>query len=110
MSAPILNIVIEKNASFAILVTVQGDNGTPINISGYTIQSQIREYPDAEIVQSFTTAITDGPNGKFNLSLTPTQTSALPSKNMVYDVLATIGSSKLRYLQGNVSVSSAVTQ
>lgn len=109
MSAPILNIVIEKNASFTMLVTVQGTNEVPIDISDYIIESQIREYPDSDIVQSFSITITDGQNGKFTLSLTPEQTLDLPSKNMVYDVLVTTGESKFRYLQGNVTVSSAVT-
>jgi hypothetical protein len=112
MPAAPLNILIEKNSDFAISVTMQGSNGTPIDITGCAIESQLREFPDSPVIKAFNTAILDAEQGKFKISLTAEETEALPDLNMVYDVLFITagGGSQYRYLQGDVSISSAVTK
>ncbi len=57
---------------------------TPVNITGYTIRSQLRN--DAALIQSMTVSITDAVNGRYTVSATPVQTAAWPVGNARMDI------------------------
>ena len=48
-------------------------NNSPVNISGWTITSQIRQ--DTTLIANLTVTVTDAVNGEFNLSATSAQTA-----------------------------------
>ena len=59
MSAGIYNITLEQGADFAVVFTCTGsDNVTPINFTGATIITQIRNQVDGSLVGQFT--VTNG--------------------------------------------------
>ena len=87
MSAGIYNITLEQGADFAVVFTCTGsDNVTPINFTGATIITQIRNQVDGSLVGQFTVT-----NGGTNGVITNTLLG-ITSKNYVtgthkYDTL-----------------------
>jgi len=76
-------------------ITVSGDAlGTfyaaePLNLTGYTVDSDIKEIIDDVQVETFTAALTDAANGEFTLTLTPAETAALDTGRYGYDISLT---------------------
>jgi hypothetical protein len=114
MSAAVVDITIDQNATFLMRVTltdISVDPNVPVDLADCTIASQIRQYPHRGVVATFTPDITDAVNGKFSLSLTATETASLPVVGLKYDVVVTYpaGVSKKRVIQGNIKVSEPIT-
>ena len=110
--AVISNIFIDAGADFTTTVTVTDSTGSAVNLSGYSHAAQIRKsYDSAAATVAFTTATTDASNGKFTLSLTNTQTAAIPHGRYVYDAVITAsGGTKTRVVEGIVTINPRVTQ
>lgn len=68
-----------RNDSFQRTFTVK-QGGQPFDFGGWSVTAQIRERPDADILESFV-AIVVAPaiDGRLRISLTTTQTGNLPS-------------------------------
>jgi hypothetical protein len=96
------DITILQGSDFSLSLTVQDAVGDPIDITGATILSQIRTSWDAPVIATFTSLITDGVNGKFNLYLSGATSQAIsPPINARYDVLLTLVSgTRMRVLEG----------
>jgi hypothetical protein len=94
----------------------KADEVTPIPITGYTAQMQIRSSIDSSVVLydsatggDFT--ITDDLAGEFTLEIPNATTEAWSFTEAVYDIeLTTDGNKKIRYLKGNVEVDPEVTR
>jgi hypothetical protein len=58
-----------------------------INVSGYTVRSQMRRsFYSTNASANITCTITDGANGEITLSLTPNVTSNIKAGRYIYDV------------------------
>jgi len=112
MAAGKYNMLVQQGATYNQSITLKSSTGTPINITGCTVAAQIREqYSDATPVATFTTNIPVGTDGVIQISLTPTETSAITIEKGVYDIEITYpGGTKDRILQGNVVISKEVTR
>lgn len=64
---------------------------TPLNISGYTIDSDIKGLLDDIQVATFTSALTTPADGEFTLTLAPATTSGISVGRYGYDVSLTQG-------------------
>lgn len=67
---------------------------TPIDVSTWEFESDIRDRNDTEALLTLTTAnggwvVTDGPNGVVEMRITADQTAELPVAKLVFDVLRT---------------------
>lgn len=115
------NIQIDQGASFSFQAQVKNSSGVPIPLTGSTFAGKIREYPGAaDVLATFTIAIDGTLNYAINVSLTDTQTAALPAPTTAdnpeakaqywYDIEWTdSGGIKKRLLHGSVDVSPEVT-
>ena len=93
MASAVSNLLIYQGSDFIIDFTVENDNGTSFNLTGYS----------AAILSPATA-------GQIQLSLTNGQTAAMKSGRYVYDVVITSTSGiKSRVLEGSVSVLEGVT-
>lgn len=113
MAAGKYNMLVQQGATYNQSITLKNAaNTAPINITGCTVAAQIREqYTDATPVATFATNIPVGTDGVIQISLTPTQTSAITIERGVYDIEITYpGGTKDRILQGNVVISKEVTR
>lgn len=92
------------------------DEVTPVPITGYSAQIQIRATIDSSTILydsdtggDFT--ITDDVNGEFTLEIPAATTEAWTFTEAVYDIELTTGASKkIRYLKGSVEVDPEVTR
>lgn len=121
MAAGRYDLVIEQGATFSRQVTWQNQDGSAVNLTGYSIAGKLRrKTSDNQAIASFTCTITNASSGIFTFSLTATETAALPTAHSqtadkefldcVYDIEATQGSNKYRILEGLARISPEVTK
>lgn len=123
MSAATYNLTIEQGATFSKVITWKDSTGAGINLSGYTVTGKIkRRTSEQTALATFTATLanqTTNP-GQFTLSLTASETAALPSASgptaekvlleCVYDVEASTGGTVYRLLEGIASISPEATR
>ena len=112
-----LDFDIPQGATFALPLTWQNEDGTPVNLTGYTARMQIRaKLEDAAFLLELTTGnarivLTVPASGKFELRLTAAETAALTWTRGVYDLdLVSSGGAVTRLVSGIVRVSPEVTR
>lgn len=121
MAAGEYNMTIEQGTTFSLVVTAEQPAGTALNLTGYTVASQIRKSYDSDLIETFTTVVTDAAEGEITLSLTPAQTRSLvvrkssnhdkPASFYVYDLeITSAGGVVTRLLEGRIEVSPEVTR
>jgi len=72
-------------------------SASPISLSGYTVDSDIKGLTTNEAIATFTPAITDAENGQFQLVMTPTVSSGISAGRYGYDVSLTSPSGERYY-------------
>lgn len=109
--ATITNLYIDAGADYSIIVTANQSNGDPLNLTNYTVKSQIRKSYASQTSYDFTATIFSQLAGKIRLALTAAQTSAIKPGRYLYDVEITssIGE-KRRVLEGIIIVTPEITQ
>jgi len=96
------NISLQRRADYSVVLQFKDSNDAAINLTGWTVASQIWNKPRTTKVADFAVAYTDRSTGTVTLSLTPEQT-ALIDTTYYYDVLLTNDSGvKEYYLEGTV--------
>jgi hypothetical protein len=109
--ATVRNIVIDQGTTFTLSITVSDFTDTPINLTGYTLRSQMRKSYNSNTYTAFTVTSDEPTEGEINLSLTATQTSALRYGRYVYDVEIVSSTGVVtRVLEGIVTVNPEVTK
>jgi len=108
------NLVINAGATFSQTFNLEStDSNAPLNLTGYTVASQMRKWAGSSSYTSFSTNIeTPATSGKITISLTSTQTSNLKPGRYVYDIVitSTVTSTKNRVIEGMVLVTEGVTK
>lgn len=121
MAAGRYDFVIEQGATFSRQVTWQNEDGSAVNLTGYTLSGSVRKKTsDAKQLIDFTITVVNAASGIFTFSLTAAQTGALPAtygqtseKELlpcVYDIEAASGSTVYRVLEGVANISPQVTR
>ena len=114
MSAGIYNFVLDQGSTWNLNIVYKDPSGTPINLTGYTAEMQIRETPSNNSVLTLSTGgngiVITGSTGNIALTATDEQTGAIDSGMYVYDLELNIAGVRTRLIQGSVTVSAEVTQ
>jgi len=110
--ASIANLYIDQGSTYSNIITVASASGSALDLSGYTIASQMRKSYGSSTYYTFTASVYDAAIGKVRLQLTSTQTSAIPAGRYLYDIeiTNTSTSAKTRILEGIVIVTPEITQ
>ena len=111
MASAVSNLLIYQGSDFIIDFTIENDNGTVFNLTGYTVACKIKKHYTSSTSTTVTAAVlSPATSGQIQLSLTNGQTAAMKSGRYVYDVVITATSGiKYRVLEGSVSVLEGVT-
>ena len=111
MASAVSNLLIYQGSDFIIDFTIENDNGTVFNLTGYSVACKIKKHYTSSASTTVTAAIlSPATAGQIQLSLTNGQTAAMKSGRYVYDVVITATSGiKCRVLEGSVSVLEGVT-
>jgi hypothetical protein len=110
------DLEIKQGATYSIVATWAGSDGSPINLTSYTARLQIREsYTATSTLISLTngSGITlGGSAGTIAITITAAQTAALSAPGSgVYDLeMVSAGGVVTRLLEGVVTISAEVTR
>ena len=87
MASAVSNLLIYQGSDFIIDFTIENDNGTVFNLTGYTVACKIKKHYTSSTSTTVTAAIlSPATSGQIQLSLTNGQTAAMKSGRYVYDV------------------------
>ena len=106
------NLVINAGSNFSQTFTLESsDTSSSLNLTGYTVESQMRKYAGSSTAINFTSSIgLPQTSGKILISLTAAETTNIRPGRYVYDILITTGSTKTRVIEGMVLVRDGVTR
>lgn len=111
--ATISNLYIDQGTTFSTIIDLTNQDGSPMNLTAYTVQSQIRKSYQSSTFFSFTASVYGDPlKGKVRLQLSPTTSSNMRAGRYLYDIEITNTSTqdKFRVLEGIVIVSPEITR
>ena len=109
--ATVSNLFVDAGASYSNIISVAATNGQPLNLTGYSVASQMRKSYQSSTAFNFTASVYNAEQGKVRLQLTPEQSSAIPAGRWLYDVEITSPSgTKTRVVEGIVTVNPQITQ
>jgi hypothetical protein len=109
--ATINNLYVDQGTTFSVQIQVFDSAGDPLDITGYTANSQIRKsYASSTAAETFAASVTNPSNGIIQLSLTAAQTANLRYGRYVYDVELVNFDVVYRASEGIVTVYPEVTR
>jgi hypothetical protein len=105
---------IVQSAEYSYQLTVTDGSGSPVDISTATITGQIRKAAGKDLYATFTATPVSGQVNKVTMSLTHTQTAAIPATPdgsvWAHDVFVEFGDgSRIRVLRADITVEARVT-
>jgi hypothetical protein len=103
------NLTIDQGTTFTTTITITDDDGTALNLNGYTGAAQIRKHYTSSSSVSFVVSITAA-TGEVTLSLSADATGNLVAGRYVYDCELTNSGTVSRVLEGIVTVTPQVTR
>ena len=111
MPAAYSNLYLEQGTTFNTTITLDDVYGSVYDLSGYTVNSQIRKsYYSANATAIFTTSINAG-SGTITLNLSTNVTANISPGRYVYDTTIKDSSGNVtRVLEGIVDVSPRVSR
>ena len=106
------NLVINSGSDFSQSFTLEGTNNSPLNLTEYEVDAQMRKWSGSSSAINFSTSIiAPSTSGKISIGLTSGQTVDLKSGRYVYDILIIDPYGiKNRVIEGMVLVREGVTR
>lgn len=106
------NLTIDQGSDFQTTITVEGSNGLPFDLTGYSARGQIRRSYTSTTAYNFTATITDPTDGEINIFLDNTVTAAMKAGRYLYDVeiVQTSSSDVTRVIEGQVEITPRITR
>lgn len=109
------DLYIDQGSDFSAIVSLRNQNGTPINLTNFTVKSQFRKSYQSSVATDFTVTIIDDVNGKIRLRLPADDSSAIQAGRYLYDVeITTINvlgeRDRRRALEGLVIITPEITR
>ena len=109
--ATISNLYVDQGSDYTTIITVTSAGNVPLNLTGYTVKSQMRKSYSSSIFHNFTSTIYDAPSGRIKIALTAAQSELIVAGRWLYDVEITNGVGvKKRVVEGVVTVTPQITQ
>lgn len=109
-------IRIHQGATWAFSLILTDDNGTAIDLTGYTAKMEIRDMPGGTVFSTLTSSPAAGititaATGEIDFALTAAQSAALTFGRGQYDIKITSSGGTVTYLlKGDFIVDARVTQ
>ena len=107
------NLVCDQAATFNFQFQIKNDN-TPWDLTNYTVEMTVRPFVGATTSILFATnhnglIAVDGPNGRVTVTVPATTTTNFVPNRYVYDLIFDSGTVVTRVLEGQFTVTGAVT-
>ena len=106
------SIVVDQGTDFNTTITVTDNDGTAVNLTGYTGEGQIRKHYASTTKLDFSLSFNSPRSGgEVVLALNKVQTANLEAGRYVYDVeLTSAANTTIRLAEGIVTVTPQVTR
>lgn len=105
------NIFIDQGANYSNIITVTGTSGTALDLTGYTVASQMRKSYASSTAFSLNPTIYNAVNGQVRMTLTAVQSEAITPGRYLYDLeITSSGGVKTRVVEGVATVTPQITQ
>jgi hypothetical protein len=91
------DITLHQGATFELPVQYKDPAGTPVNMSGYTLNATLWDRTGTDKLATFSTPWVSQPSGMFKMRLSDTATSGVTEQGQ-YDLLVTTASGDKFYL------------
>lgn len=110
--ATISNLYIDQGTTFSTIIDLTNQDGSPLILNGYTVQSQMRKSYQSSTSTSFTATVYDANKGQIRLQLAPSATSSMQAGRYLYDIEITNTNTqeKFRVLEGIVVITPEITR
>lgn len=109
--AIVSNIYIDAGSDYTNIITIDSAGGPPLNLTDYTVRSQIRKSYSSSTAYNFTASVLNAAEGQIRLTMTAAQTELIPPGRWLYDVEITSPSgARNRVVEGLVIVTPQITQ
>ena len=109
--ATISNLYLDQGSDFNSVITLTNQDGSVLNLTGYTVKSQFRKSYNSSSFVEFTAAVSNAGLGQVSLTLTAAQSSAVAAGRYLYDVeITTSSGGRTRALEGIVVISPEITR
>ena len=111
MTVYVKNLIINSGEDFSQdLDLLSADGSGVVNLTNFSVESQLRKHPDSTKFVDIAVSITDPTQGKINISIANTITATIKPGRHVYDVMLTRPSgSKIIGVEGSVLVRSGIS-
>lgn len=108
--ATISNLYIDQGSDYSSVITLTNQDGSVMNLTGYTVQAQFRKSYQSSSYTPFTMSVFNAAQGKIKLELSATVSSAVAAGRYLYDIEITGNGQKKRVLEGIVVISPEITR
>jgi hypothetical protein len=115
MAAADYDLLIEQGATFDLSIVWKDNEGTPIDLTGYSARMQIRKNYDTEPVISLTSdsdggIVLGGEDGTIDITIDAETTENIEIRRGRYDLEIELAGIVTRLTQGTVDISREVTK
>ena len=83
------NMTIQRRSDHTVSVTLKDSGGSAVNLTGYTLASQVWDSGRSTKAADATVSVTNASGGAFDWKLTDTQTTGFTADEYKYDVRLT---------------------
>jgi hypothetical protein len=110
--ATISNLYIDQGSEFVSVLDLENNDGTPMNLTGFSAYSQFRKSYGSTTAFTFETLIlTPNTSGKLQLKLTGVNSSLIRPGRYLYDVeIVSSTNVKTRVVEGILTINPEITK
>ena len=109
--AAVVYLDIDQGSDFTTDITLQNDNGTTMNLVGFTAVSQFRKHPTSTTYYSFIISIPQPSTGVIKLSLSSVTSSSIKPGRYWFDLeLTSAEGTRTRVIEGMLTINAEITR
>ena len=103
------NIVIDQGTDYEVTINVTDANTTPINLTGYTCQAQVRKYYTSSRKYDFAVTISAN-TGEVTLAMSANTSANIAAGRYLYDCTISQANIISRIVEGIVTINPRITR
>lgn len=109
--ATVTNLYVDQGSFYRTYVTVANSDGNALDLTGFTVASQMRKSYQSSTGFNFTTSISNPTQGRVRIELSSEQSRVIPAGKYLYDVevLSPTGE-RTRVVEGIVLINPEITK
>lgn len=109
--ATVSNLYVDQGSFYRTYVTVSGTDGTPLDLTNFTVASQMRKSYQSSTAYNFTSSITNPVQGRVRIELSSEESRLIPAGRYLYDVeVRSPNGERTRVVEGIVLVNPEITK